>query len=216
MAYLSMMIKKTVELVKIFLDAGIQKRHIKNLPSMNFSFDSKSIQLTIERMNKGRLMDRLLISNEPAYIKHFTSYFQELWNNYGIDALERIKDIEEGMEYYIEVIRHSDRSLSIYLDIVKSAISEIFFIFPTPKAFIRQLKPIDLAIQASKERKVKVKILTPYNEFVERSIKHLLKEEQMQNPETSKESMIFFSNNDNVKIRYIEKMSNTKELLFYW
>ena len=87
---------------------------------MNFSFDSKSIQLTIERMNKGRLMNNLLISNEPAYIKHFTSYFQELWNNYGIDALERIKDIEEGMEYYIEVIRHSDKSLSIYLDIVKS------------------------------------------------------------------------------------------------
>ena len=202
--------KNTVELVKIFLDAGIQIRHIKNLPSMNFSFDNKSIQLTIERMDKGRLMNSLLISNEPAYIKHFASYFQELWNNYGIDALERIKDIEEGMEYYIEVIRHSDRSLSIYLDIVKSATSEIFFIFPTPKAFIRQLKPIGLAIQASKERKVKVKILTPYNEFVERSIKYFLKEEQTQNPETSIESMISFSNNDNVKIRYIEKMSNTK------
>src|SRR4029078_12152032 len=193
-----------------FLDAGIQIRHIKNLPSMNFSFDSKSIQLTIERMDKGRLMNSLLISNEPAYIKHFTSYFQELWNNYGIDALERIKDIEEGMEHYIEVIRHADRSLCIYLDIVKSATSEIFFIFPTPKAFIRQLKPIDLAIQASKERKVKVKILTPYNEFVERSIKHFLKEEQTQNPEISKESIISFSDHDNVKIRYIEKMSNTK------
>jgi len=152
----------------------------------------------------------LLISNEPAYIKHFTSYFQELWNNYGIDALERIKDIEEGMEHYIEVIRHADRSLCIYLDIVKSATSEIFFIFPTPKAFIRQLKPIDLAIQASKERKVKVKILTPYNEFVERSIKHFLKEEQTQNPEISKESIISFSDHANVKIRYIEKMSNTK------
>jgi len=202
--------KNTIELVKIFLDAGIQIRHIKNLPSMNFSFDSKSIQLTIERMDKGRLMNSLLISNEPAYIKHFTSYFQELWNNYGIDALERIKDIEEGMEHYIEVIRHADRSLCIYLDIVKSATSEIFFIFPTPKAFIRQLKPIDLAIQASKERKVKVKILTPYNEFVERSIKHFLKEEQTQNPEISKESIISFSDHANVKIRYIEKMSNTK------
>src|SRR6478672_8614595 len=202
--------KNTIELVKIFLDAGIQIRHIKNLPSMNFSFDSKSIQLTIERMDKGRLMNSLLISNEPAYIKHFTSYFQELWNNYGIDALERIKDIEEGMEHYIEVIRHADRSLCIYLDIVKSATSEIFFIFPTPKAFIRQLNPIDLAIQASKERKVKVKILTPYNEFVERSIKHFLKEEQTQNPEISKESIISFSDHANVKIRYIEKMSNTK------
>ena len=67
--------KNNIELVKEFLDAGIQVRHIKNLPSMNFSFDSKSIQATIERMDKGRLMNSLLISNEPAYVKHFTSYF---------------------------------------------------------------------------------------------------------------------------------------------
>ena len=39
--------KKSIDLVKKFLDAGIQVRHIKNLPSMNFSFNSNSIQATI-------------------------------------------------------------------------------------------------------------------------------------------------------------------------
>ena len=96
------------------------------------------------------------------------------------------------MEYDIEVIRHSDRSLSIYLDIVKSAQSEIFFIFPTPKAFIRQLKAIYLAIQVSKERKVKVRILTPTNESVEESIKHFLKKEQMRRTRKSKYNTIDF------------------------
>ena len=38
-------------------------------------------------------------------------FFQELWNNNGIDAVERIKNIEEGMEYDIEVIRHSSKTL---------------------------------------------------------------------------------------------------------
>ena len=69
--------KNNIELVKKFLNAGIQIRHIKNLPSMNFSFDSKNIEATMERMDYGSLMNNLLISNEPAYIKHFTSYFQE-------------------------------------------------------------------------------------------------------------------------------------------
>ena len=52
--------QKTIQLVKRFLNDGIQVKHIKNLPSMNFSFDSKNIQATIERMDDGKLMDSLL------------------------------------------------------------------------------------------------------------------------------------------------------------
>ena len=219
--------KNSVQLVKTFLDAGIQIRHIKNFPSMNFSFDSNSIQITIEKMKYGNFMNRLLISNEPNILDHFTSYFQELWNNFGVDAKERIKDIEEGMEYDIEVIRHSDRALNKYMEIIKSSQSEIFFIFPTPKAFIRQLNLIKLANQASKERNVKVRILTPTNDAVEKLINLFLKEEE-QEEEIGKqerpgniysnESIVSFSNtntnnnnnNSDVQIRYIEKMSNTK------
>ena len=58
---------------------------------MNFSVDSKSIQATIERMDKGKLMNSLLVSNEPAYVNHFMLFFQELWDNYGVDAKERIR-----------------------------------------------------------------------------------------------------------------------------
>jgi two-component system, OmpR family, sensor histidine kinase VicK len=202
--------KNNIELVKTFLNAGMQIRHIKNLPSMNFSVDSNRIQATIERMESGNLMDNLLVSNEPSYIKHFMSFFQQLWNNYGIDAEERIKDIEEGMEYDSEVIRHSDRSLERYLDIINSSQSEILFIFPTPKAFIRQLKALDLAIKASNERKIQVRILTPSNKIVEKYIENLLKEESKnKNFENTNDSFVSLSNDD-VKIRYIEKMSHTK------
>ena len=141
---------------------------------MNFAVDSKSIQATIERMDKGKLMNSLLVSNEPAYVNHFMLFFQELWDNYGIDATERIKDIEVGMEYDIEVIRHSDKTLDFYLEIVQLAQTEILLILPTPKGFIRQLKAIFLAKQISIERKVKVRILTPSNEMVEEWIKILL------------------------------------------
>ncbi len=202
--------KNSIGLVKVFLNEGIQVRHIKNLPPMNFFFDSSSIQATIKRMDEGNLTSSLLISNEPAYVKHFTVFFQELWNNYGIDAVERIKDIEEGMEYDVEVIRHSDRSLDVYLNTVKSAQNEILFIFPTPKAFIRQLKAIDLANQASKERKVKVRILTPSNESIEKLIKSILKEKEEENQENPKRSIASSLSNTDIEVRYIEKMSHTK------
>ena len=211
--------KNSIDLVKKFINAGIQVKHLKNLPSMNFSVNTDSIQATIERMDNGIFMNSLLVSNEPAYIKHFTLFFQELWNRYGVDAVERIRDVEEGMEYDIEVIRPSDRTLEIYLDIVNSAQSEILFIFPTPKAFIRQLKAIDLVNRASKERKAKVRILTPSNELVEKLIKSLLNngKEIQENSNyittttttTTTTDSISPSDND-IEIRYIEKMSHTR------
>ena len=203
--------KNNIEVVKRFLKTGIQVRHTKNLPSMNFAVDSKSIQVTIERMDKGKLMNSLLVSNEPAYVNHFMLFFQELWDNYGIDATERIKDIEVGLEYDIEVIRHSDKTLDLYLEIVQLAQTEILLILPTPKGFIRQLKAIFLAKQISIERKVKVRILTPSNEMVEEWIKILL-ENKIEGKDNNNVGSIMeysFYNHD-VKIRYIEKMSHTK------
>jgi two-component system, OmpR family, sensor histidine kinase VicK len=202
--------KKSIELVNEFLDAGIQVRHIKNLPSMNFSVDSKSIQATIDSMDKGKLMNKLLVSNEPAYVNHFNLYFQELWNNYGIDAKERIKNIEEGLDHDTEVILHSDKALDLYLNIVQSAQSEILLIFPTPRAFIRQLKPIYLAKQVSKERLVKVRILTPTNDLVEEQIKRILKEKVEENDQNNTYCRLDYFSHRYIEIRQIVKMYQTK------
>ena len=148
--------KNNVELVKAFLNTGIEVRHIKNLPSINYAVDHNSIIATIERMDDGKIMNDLLVSNEPDYIKHFMSFFQDKWSNNGIDAVERIQNIEDGVEYDNEIIRHSDRAFDSYLDIVKTAQTEILFIFPTPKAFIRQLKAINLGFKYQKKEKVKL------------------------------------------------------------
>ena len=40
--------KDSVELVKIFLNAGIQIRHLKNLTHMNFAVDDKNFYATID------------------------------------------------------------------------------------------------------------------------------------------------------------------------
>jgi two-component system, OmpR family, sensor histidine kinase VicK len=88
--------KDSIDLVKIFLNAGIQVRHVINLTPMSFAVDNKHFYATIEKMEKGKMMESLLISNEPVYINHYNSIFEELWKN-GIDAADRIKNIEQGV-----------------------------------------------------------------------------------------------------------------------
>jgi len=81
------------KLVKIFLNLGIQIRHVKNMPPMSFSVSDKEMAATMEKMEGGKIVQSLLVSNEPTYIKHFTYIFEELWKN-GICATDRIREIE--------------------------------------------------------------------------------------------------------------------------
>src|SRR5215467_2510878 len=89
--------KENLDLVKIFLKAGIQIRHIRNMPPMNFGVTDIEMAGTIEKMEGGKISQTFLISNEPLYIDHFNSSFEEIWKN-GIDAKVRIKAIEEGVD----------------------------------------------------------------------------------------------------------------------
>ena len=120
---------------------------------MNFAVDNRHFHATIDKMKAGKIMESLLTSNEPAYISHYNSIFEDLWKN-GIDAVERIKEIEEGVDLAdIEVIPSSARAQGRYLDIIKAAKEEILWIFPTTNAFFRQDKSgaIPLAIQGARE-----------------------------------------------------------------
>jgi predicted transcriptional regulator len=60
-------------------------------------------------MEGGKLSRSFLISNDPVYTIHLNSVFEELWKN-GIDAEDRIRDVEVGAEWAnVEVIQISSR-----------------------------------------------------------------------------------------------------------
>ncbi|MGA9151657.1 MAG: hypothetical protein WBZ36_13850, partial [Candidatus Nitrosopolaris sp.] len=97
--------KENLNLVKIFLKEGIQIRHVKNMPPMNFGVSEKEMAATIEKMEGGNMSQSFLFSNEPLYVNHFNSLFEELWKN-GIDAKVRIEAIEKGIDSEgIEIIQ---------------------------------------------------------------------------------------------------------------
>jgi signal transduction histidine kinase len=188
--------KDSANLVRLFFNIGVQIRHVKNLPPIDFAVSDKEMMATIENMGGGEMAQSLLVSNEPAYINHFASIFEELWKN-GINADERIKDIEIGVDLAdIEVIPSSARAQVVYMDIIKSASEEILWIFPTTNAFLRQdeIGAIPLAMQAARERNVKVRILMPANNIVHQKIRHIKE----------------YCTSDMIDVRHIEQMSETK------
>jgi two-component system, OmpR family, sensor histidine kinase VicK len=161
--------KDNKDLIKIFLDIGVQMRHLRNLTPMNFVVDNKHFLATIDKMEGGKIMESLLVSNEPIYINHYNSIFEDLWKN-GIDAAQRIRDIEEGTYLAdIEVFRGASRAREVYLDLVKGATKEILFIFPSTNAYSRQQRigAIGLAEKAATERNVEVRILMPASNLID-------------------------------------------------
>ncbi|MFZ0895454.1 MAG: hypothetical protein WAZ77_13235, partial [Candidatus Nitrosopolaris sp.] len=187
--------KDSIDLIKAFLNAGIQVRHVKNMPPMNFGVSDKELAATIEKMEGGKMSQSFLISNDPLYTIHFNSIFDELWKN-GIDAEDRIRDIEVGAEWAdVEVIPMSSRARDLYLNLVKNAEKEIIIMFPTTDAFIRQknMGVIQFSEEAARDRNVKVRILMPSHKSNEDIVRHL------------KENYAGC-----IDIRYIEKMSDTK------
>ena len=127
--------KDSLDLVKIFLNAGMQIRHIKSLTHMDFSVDNKNFSATIDKMEGGELMGSLLTSNEPAYIIHYNSVFEEIWKK-GIDAKDRVIEIEEGIDQSnIEIIQNPEESIKRSHEIIKSAKQEVLRIFSSVNAF---------------------------------------------------------------------------------
>jgi two-component system, OmpR family, sensor histidine kinase VicK len=119
--YISNIDRDNMNLAKVLLNAGIEIRYFKNLPPMSFGVSDKEIAATIEKMEGGQNVQSLLLSNEPGYVNHFYHIFEELWKN-GIDATERIRDIEQGVESAsIEIIPSPPYSIKRAYDLINSA-----------------------------------------------------------------------------------------------
>src|SRR6266571_1329767 len=193
--YISSINKDNADLVKILSETGIHIRHVKNLPPMSFGVSDKEIGATIEKMEGGRMVQSLLLSNEPSYVNHFKTIFEELWMN-GIDGEVRIKDIEAGADLAdIEVIHSSSGARVLYLDLLKSTRNEVLLVFPTTGSFMRQEKMgvIQSCMKAAKEHKVHVRILMAPDKSTEQIVQNL----KQNYPEY-------------INIRYVEEAIGTK------
>ena len=172
--------KDSTDVVKEFLKLGVQIRHVKNMPPIDFAVSDKAMIANLHEIEANRNIDRndqsepgyhnlvhnLLVSSEPAYIDHFISIFKELWSS-GIDARDRIESIELGIEPdFLEVITDPEKVGQVLVDLVKSVKTEALLLLPNDKAMIRvdKLGIFDYLIDMSK-RGIAVKIICPLSEI---------------------------------------------------
>ncbi len=156
--------KDAADLIKKFLDIGVQIRHINNMPPIDFAVSDKEMIATTEKTEEPEEIIRsLLVTNEQAYINHFVFIFNELWKD-AVDARERILTIEQGIEpEFVEVINDPQRAEMVLIDLAKSVRKEALLILPNDKAMIRvdNLGVIDNLIKVSQENDAIIKIICP-------------------------------------------------------
>jgi phospho-acceptor domain-containing protein len=202
--------KDNIQLVKSYLDLGMKIRHINNMPPLNFAVSSKELYITIDEMKGGQIAKNLLISNEPPYITHYNSIFEDLWNK-SVPAEQKIKEIEEGIVLgKTEVIQSPADIQQLFIDMVKSAQHEVLLVLPTINAFYREerLGIIQLLKQAAvrKDNRVNVRILTPSKGAIEEKLQNIVSPS-----ETGDEAQHQIkSKKKNFDIRYIDAESTNE------
>ena len=211
--------KENLEIAKLFLKMGMQIHHIKYLPPINFALGDKEINATIEEMEKGKMVQSLLTSNEPLYIRHFLSVFENLWYS-SMDATDRIAELEQDIESEgIEIIRNPFEVQQLSFNLLKSTKDEILIIFSTANAFHRQEKAglikFLTEIASEKDNNVNIKIMTPIDNKLQdtkRELENIQTDEEIEEKDTKleygKEKNIQ-PNSKKIHIKFIESQLQT-------
>jgi hypothetical protein len=154
--------KEKMDTVQHFLNLGVEVRQVRNIIPMTFAVTDKGFIARVQEVKEHGWVHTALATNDPNYITNYNVLFEELWDE-GCDAVDRIRDIEEGRELgRVDVIDNPRQIHKIYLDIISSAKEEIMMMLPTG-AFQREEKT-DLGIPLLKEatrKGVKVRVLMP-------------------------------------------------------
>ena len=192
--------RESLDIVRKFLAIGVQIRHVKNMPPIDFAVSDREMIATIEKIESGQIIQNLLVSTEQPYLDHFTSIFDELWKN-GVDAKDRIRDIEEGVDTEgIEIIQNPAEIQKFTFDLVKSAAEELLIVYASANAFHRQeyVGAIQSLKEAAYERGVNVRILTPTDDLIVKTAQRWTEHQEQS------------LNQQKINLRFIEPNLQTK------
>jgi hypothetical protein len=165
--------KEDAELIKNYLNESIKIRHVKDVSFYNFSLSDKEVLSTIDKMDAGLMVTSALLSNNPLYINHYNSIFEKMWKT-GIDAMERIKDIEEGNQANIEIIPNSKELINIFSELFNGANNEILLILSSANSIDRFENNDDFSKYEKLANKgIKTKILVSVSTELQNKINRL-------------------------------------------
>ena len=166
---------RLLEVIKTFMQLGMQIRHVTTIPPMSFGVSEKEIGVTVENMRGGSLNASAIFSSEPAIVEQFAAIFEELWNR-GINAKERIEEIESQTKTFIDIIENPAEIQKRYHDLVASATQQILLFLPTTTAYTREEKiGIFESLEEAVGRGANIRILLPTDKEIEEKIQQKIK-----------------------------------------
>jgi two-component system sensor histidine kinase VicK len=166
---------RLLEVVKTFLKFGMQIRHIKTIPPMSFGISEKEMGVTVESMRRGSLNTSAIFSSEPAFVEQFATIFEELWNR-GIDAQDRIEEIESETKTFIDIIQNPAEIQKRYHSLISSAKQQVLLFLPTTTAYRREEKiGVFESLEEAAALGADIRILLPADEEIEEKIQGRIK-----------------------------------------
>jgi signal transduction histidine kinase len=166
---------RLLEVIKTFMQLGMEIRHVTTIPPMSFGVSEKEMGVTVENMRGGSLNASAIFSSEPAIVEQFAAIFEELWNR-GINAKERIEEIESQTKTFIDIIENPAEIQKRYHALVASATQQILLFLPTTTAYRREEKiGIFESLEEAVARGANIRILLPTDKEIEEKIQQKIK-----------------------------------------
>jgi two-component system, OmpR family, sensor histidine kinase VicK len=166
---------RLLEVIKTFMQLGMQIRHVTTIPPMSFGVSEKEMGVTVENMRGGSLNASAIFSSEPAIVEQFAVIFEELWNR-GINVKERVEEIESQTKTFIEIIQNPAEIQKRYHALVASARQQVLLFLPTTTAYRREEKiGIFESLEEAVVRGANIRILLPTDKEIEEKIQQKIK-----------------------------------------
>jgi signal transduction histidine kinase len=163
-------------------------RHLDGIKG-NFAISEKGYTASAT-MQEAALLQQVIYSNVRSILDQQQYVFETLWSK-AKPAEQKIREIEEGIDLgeteIIQVIQNPKKILELFINMIKSAKSEILLMLPTINAFLREerIGAIELLKKSAAEYNVNVRIITPSNDDVEKILQNIasvaVRREQQEN-----------------------------------
>jgi two-component system sensor histidine kinase VicK len=154
-------------------------RHLDGLKGYLAIADGRILSTHAFRREHG--LPHAVESTVRIFVEQQQYFFETLWNK-AIPAEQRIREIEEGVKpEIIETIRDPMATQERVFELIRSAKEEILIIFSTFNAFRRQEKAgaFDFLIRTAKSKQLKVRILSPFDDYVRNIIEKIKRESKI-------------------------------------
>jgi two-component system, OmpR family, sensor histidine kinase VicK len=202
--YITEITKNNLHYCREMMSIVDELRHLDGIKG-NFSVTEQEYVSAFSFHERG-LSEWMIYSNFKQIVRHQQYIFESLWNT-SSSAERKTTEIRNDVSLGIaEIIDNPSRTQELFIDLIKSAKSEVLLMLPTVNSFMREYRigAIHLIEELSTQpeaRAINIRILTPINNTVKKII------EDMKTKITlSDESDGYY--NSNVKIRHLESEPN--------